>query len=432
MFDTFFGIDDLENNVQQFKIDIENAKATYINEYAEYINIATDFENIEQKDDFLHQESEALTKVFPEDTGVDRDLSSIAKGFEYSGTAFGTIAGISYIASRVYKYKFIKYAAELGKLRQAIAVGQSGKAGRILVGGAGRVAELSRLARIKGAAQIANGAKTLKAVKIAKITGAVGAVLGIVSVALDLAAADKRRDYLEEQKDELQKFLDEFNGYIAEANENTKTIVDAFLIYFNELEINVDGVFNDNKDELLDGEKFETAVGDLRGILNGSIKRMGELKASIGLANKRMARYIDKEYKGKELIEEVVWDTELPEELVQRLYIIKLREAGSTVQEAIELSGVPEKIVRKVYARGYLDDGKTVQDTVRLSSLTEDEVRRVYASKLLDDQLESENPDDVLDVKGIADQAGLSEEVVREIRIQKLNALPSSSESESP
>lgn len=418
MFDNIFGIDDLERDIQEFKQDIEDAKAEYIEEYAEYINIATDFANIEQKDDFLHRESEALKKVFPEDAGVDRDLSSIAKGFEYSGTAFVTIAGISYIASKVYKYKFIKYAAQIGKLKEAIAVGQSGKAGRVLVG---NVAELSRLARLKGAAQIAKGAKALKAAKIAKVTGVVGAVLGIVSIALDIAAADKRKDYLEEQKDELEQFLEEFNGYIAEANENTKTIVDAFLIYFNKLKINVDGVFNDNKDDLLDGEKFESAVGDLRGILNESIKKMGKLNGAIDLADELLRDEFP--------IQKIVKYTKLPEELIQRLYVIQLREAGNNVQQAIDLSGLSEDTVKQIYTRGYLDDGKTVQDTVQLSGLTENQVRRVYASKLLDDQLNTENPEDVLDVKAIAEQAGVSEEVVREIRLEKLQILTDSSES---
>lgn len=196
-------------------------------------------------------------------------------------------------------------------------------------------------------------------------------------------------------------------------------------------------MFNENKDGFLgeSGEqKFDDPenglVSQIREILNGAIKRIAELNAAIKLANRRIDRYISQGYQGQELIEEVVFDTELPEELIQRLYVFKLRELGNTVQQAIELSGLAEDIVKKVYARGYLDDGKTVEETVELSGLTEDEVRRIYVSKLLDDELNAENPDDVIDVKAIAEKAGVSEDIVREIRAQKLAAFPSDSEEE--
>ena len=237
----------------------------------------------------------------------------------------------------------------------------------------------------------------------------------------------ERKKYLEEQKAALKQNLDDVNGYIAEANDSTKDIITAFSTYFNEFEIDSDGIFNENQDGFLDEtgkQKFDNAVSELRAALNGGVKRMGELNATTKLANVRINRYISQGHKGKELVEEVVFETELPEEVIQRLYVLKLQEVGSTVQEAIELSELPEDLIKKFYARGYLDDGKTVEETVELSGLTEDEVRRIFASKLLDERLNTENPDDFQYMKDIAEQAGVSEEIVLEIQVQKMPNLP--------
>ena len=265
------------------------------------------------------------------------------------------------------------------------------------------------------------------ATKIAKFTAGVGAVLSIVGVALVIRDVRERKKYLEEQKAALEQNLDDVNGYIAEANDSTKDIITAFSTYFNEFEIDSDGIFNENQDGFLDEtgkQKFDNAVSQLRGDLNGGVKQMGELNATTKLANVRIDRYISQGNKGKELIEEVAFDTELPEDVIQRLYVLKLQEVGSSVEEAIELSELPEDLIKKFYARGYLDDGKTVEETVELSGLTEDEVRRIFASKLLDEQLNTENPDDFLFMKDVAEQAGVSEEVVLEIQVQKMPYLP--------
>ncbi|MEA5504524.1 hypothetical protein VB735_15640 [Halotia wernerae UHCC 0503] len=419
-----FGIADLERDVQKFKQDIENAKATYIEEYAEYLNIATDFENVEQKYDFLQEEVEFITKVFPEETKSNVSVATDTI-FAVSGV-FDIIAGISYIVNRYNSWKLIKVLRKTGQVDEAL---------RFFTG----TKKLINLAKMADVAETAKIARLAKTAKITRIAGTAGFILAIVGIALVITDVVKRKKYLQEQKDELQKHLDEFNSIIAEANDDTKNIIDAFLIYFNELGIDVEGVFNDNKDGFLDEsgqQKFDDpengVVSQLREALNGAIRAIGELNASIGLANRFIERNMSKGLAGAELIEEVIFATELPEELIQRLYVFKLRELGNTVQEAIELSGLSEDLVKELYARGYLDDGKTVEDTIELSGLTEDQVRRVFASKLLDDELNAENPDDVIDLKAIAEQAGLSEEVVREIRAGKLADLQSFSEEEEP
>ena len=436
-----FGIQDLENDVQKFQQDIENAKAKYMDEYAEYVNIATDFENVAQKYDFLHEGVEAIARVFPEEREeTDSAISDSAKGLLISGGVFLTVAGISYMVRRFNLWKATQFSAIIEEFEAAARAANAnpqltGKAQRLLLGnlddldGAARAATISKTART---------AKAARATKIAAFTVGVGAILGIVGVALAITSARQQKEYLEEQKAELKKHLDDVNGYIAEANDDTKNIIDAFLIYFDAFEIDVNGVFNDNQDGFLDEsgqQKFDDpengVVSQLREALNGATKRMGELNASINFSNSLVDFFISDGLEGKELIEKAVNFTELPEEVIQRLYVFKLRELGSIVQKAIELSKLPEDLVKKLYARGYLDDGKTVEDTVELSGLTEDQVRRVYASKLLDDRLKTENPDDVLDIKGIAEQAGLSEDIVLEIQVLKIAAdLPSSSEEE--
>lgn len=421
-----FGIGDLERDVQKFKQDIENAKATYIDEYAEYLNVATDFENIEQKYDFLQEEVELITKVFPEPR--QSNLSSAASILFIAATPLELFSGISFIVRRYKSWR-------LGRGLRASGI---------------KPEQLTRITIPKKIIGIANQAKVSRAAKFAKlaqsaktaqIVGTAGFILAIVGGALEITSIVKRKQYLKEQKGELQEHLDEFNSIIDEANDATKDIINAFLTYFNEIGIDVDGVFNDSQDGFLDEsgqnddeesgtQKFEDAVAQLREALNGAIRTIGELNASIGLANRFIDRNISRGLTGAELIEEVIFATELPEELIQRLYVFKLRELGNSVQEAIELSGLAEDIVRNVYARGFLDDGKTVEETVELSGLTEDEVRRIFASKLLDDELNAENPDDVIDLRAIAEKAGLSEEIVREIRAEKLADVQSFSEEE--
>ncbi|MEA5504523.1 hypothetical protein VB735_15635 [Halotia wernerae UHCC 0503] len=421
-----FGIQDLEKDVQKFQQDIENAKAKYLDEYAEYLNITTDLENIAQKYDFLQEEVETIARVFPEKREErDNTLSGVTIAFLSSTIAVEVVAGIIY---GVAQYKLWKLARHPATVEVVERLAQAGMRGGTRIRASLATANLEVLART---------ARAEKAAKIAKFTVGVGAILGIVSIALIIRDVRQRKEYLEEQKAELKQHLDDVNSYIAEANDDTKNVITAFSTYFNELGIDVDGVFNDNKDGFLDEsgqQKFDDpengAVSQLREALNGAIKRMGELNGATKLANRRLDRYLSQGHQGKEMIEEVVFDTELPKEVIQRLYVFKLREVGSIVQEAIELSELPEDLVKKLYARGYLDDGKTVKETVELSGLTEDQVRRVYASKLLDDRLNSENPDDVLDVKGIAERAGLSEEIVLEIQLRKIADLPSDSEEE--
>ena len=414
-----FGIADLERDVQKFQQDIENAKAEYIDEYAEYLNIATDFENVEQKYDFLQEDVELITKVFPEETG--NNLSDTASILFIASTPLELVAGISFVVKKYNSWKLIKALKAKGFTSAQI---------KAVSGSTSKLLNLARQANVGKAARLA---RISRSAKIAKVAGAAGFILAIAGGALEITSIVKRKQYLKEQKGELEKHLNEFNSIIDEANDATEDIITAFLTYFDEIGIDVDGVFNGDRDGFLDEsgqQKFEDAVSQLREALNGAIRAIGELNASIGLANRFIDRNIGRGLAGAELIEEVIFATELPEELVQRLYVFKLQDLGSTVQEAIELSGLAEDLVRELYARGYLDDGKTVEETIELSGLTEDRVRRVFASKLLDDELNAENPDDVIDLKRIAEQAGLSEEIVREIRAEKLADVQSFAEEE--
>ena len=421
-----FGIADLERDVRKFEQDIANAKSQYLDEFTEYLNIITDFQNVEQKDDFLQKETEAIEKVFPEES-----RSSLSKT---SGALFGVSAGfelaaaIGYGVKRYRSGKLTKFLTKLGKgdlkqfanLDEAIKILRLGEIKGLSAAGK----NLNNIVTTAKASRAARQAKIAQAARTTRFLATAGLVLGIVGIAVEIASTVQRKKYLKEKKDELQQHLDDFNGFIAEANDETKTLIEAFSIYFDELEIDVDGVFNDNQDGFLgesETQKFEDAVSQLRGTFNEAISAIGGLNASIRFANRRIERYIDQGLQGQELIEEVVFDVEeISKEFIQRLYVFKLRELGSTVQEAIELSELPEDLVKKVYARGYLDDGKTVEETVELSGLTEDQVRRVLVSKLLDDELTSDNPDDVLDIEAIAEKVGLSEEIVREIRAEKL------------
>ena len=411
-----FGIQDLERDVQKFRQDIENAKVKYLDEYAEYVNITTDLENIAQKYDFFQEEVETVAEVFPEER--ENTLSGVTIGFLASAIAVEVAAGIAYAVGR---HRFWKLAKNPYYVVMKLRLARAGAIGGVNLRGI----PVSALQLQQKAAQ--------RAITVAKVTAGVGAILGIVSVALIIKDVRQRKKYLEEQKAELKQHLDDFNGYIAETNEDTKDIVTAFSTYFDEFAIDVDGVFNENQDGFLaEGgrQKFEDAVSQLRKVLNGAIGNIGKLNGASILANRRIERYLSQGYKGKELIEEVVLDTELLEEVIQRLYVFKLRELGSTVKETIELSRLPEDLVKELYARGYLDDGKTVEKTVMLSKLTEERVRRVYASKLLDDLLNSDNPDEVLDLKDIAEQAGVSEDVVLEIQLRKIATDSSDSSAE--
>ena len=419
-----FGIQDLARDVRKFQQDIENAKAKYLAEYAEYVNITTDLENIAQKYDFLQEEVEVVGGVFPEER--DNTLSGVTIGFLSSAIAVEVVAGITYAVAKKNLWKIVTNPQRA----QADAILA---ATRTFAGRPGEVRIRSSIAR--GAIQQTIRIKSKvaeKAIKIAKFTAGVGAILSIVSVALVIKDVRQRKKYLEEQKAGLRQSLDDVNDYIAEANNDTKDIITVFSSYFDEFEIDFNGAFNESQDGFLNRngqQKFEDAVAQLRGLLNGAVKRMGELNAATKLGNRRIDRYLSQGLKGQELIEEVFLDTELPEEVIQRLYAFKLQEVGNTVREAIELSQLPEDLVKKLYARGYLDDGKTVEETVELSELTEDQVKRVYASKLLDDRLNIENPDNALSIEDIAEQAGLSEDTVLEIQVGKIAAdLPSDAE----
>ena len=452
-----FGIEDLERDVQKFQQDIENAKAKYLAEYAEYIDIATDLENIGQKYDFLLEEVEVIKGRMPEENDASDTLSDSAKSLLISGGIFLGVSGISFIVRQFNAWKLIKLerALNLNLLVQANRVRDMGiKSVQIIRNNPNLLArtqarsvlknsrawlnthgfrttnainQIPAQLRLARASQAAQKTVIAWATKIAKFTAGVGSILSIIGVALVIRDVRERKKYLEEQKAALKQNLDDVNGYIAEANDSTKDIITAFSTYFNEFDIDSDGIFNENQDGFLDEtgkQKFDNAVSELRAALNGGVKRMGELNATTKLANVRINRYISQGHKGKELVEEVVFETDLPEEVIQRLYVLKLQEVGSTVQEAIELSELPEDLIEKFYARGYLDDGKTVEETVELSGLAEEEVRRIFASKLLDERLNTENPDDFQYMKDIAEQAGVSEEVVLEIQVQKIPNLP--------
>ena len=449
-----FGIEDLERDVQKFQQDIENAKAKYLAEYAEYMDIATDLENIDQKYDFLLEEVEVIKGRMPEENEASDTLSDSAKNLLISGGTFLGVSGISFIVRQFNARELIKLTTKVNFYEEANTVLNTARRAReIAMSSPDRTLRIQARGTLENSIRWinTNGFRPIKsseipaqlrlfrasvaakktivawATKIATFTAGVGAVLSIVGVALVIRDVRERKKYLEEQKAALEQNLDDVNGYIAEANDITKDIITAFSTYFNEFEIDSDGIFNENQDGFLDEtgkQKFDNAVSQLRGDLNGGVKGMGELNAGTKLANVRINRYISQGNKGKELIEEVAFDTELPEDVIQRLYVLKLQEVGSSVQEAIELSELPEDIIKKFYARGYLDDGKTVEETVELSGLTEDEVRRIFASKLLDERLNTENPDDFLFMKDVAKQAGVSEEVVLEIQVQKMPYLP--------
>ncbi|MEM8829579.1 MAG: hypothetical protein AAGE96_09520 [Cyanobacteria bacterium P01_G01_bin.19] len=413
-----FEIQDLERDVRKFQQDIENAKVKYLDEYTEYADLTTDLENIGQKYDFLQKEVEVVARLFPEERN-DKTLSKVKIGFLSSAIAVEVVSGITYAVAKNNLWKIANnpQRAEVKAILAAI---------RTFAGRPGEVRIRSSMARDAVQQTIAVKSKVAeKAIRIAKFTAGVGAILRVVSVALTIRDVRQRTKYLEEQKAELQQNLDSINSYINEANEDTKEIVIAFLAYFAEFAIDVDEIFNQDRDGFLNESgkrKFDSAVAQLRRILNRAVKRMRELNTSTKLGNRRIERYISQGLEGEELIEEVFLDTELPEELIQRLYVFRLFKIDRTIEQAIELSQLPADLVRELYARGYLDNGKTVEETVVLSGLSADRVRRVYASKLLDDRLNAKTSDYTLNLNAIAARTGLAKEIILEIQISKIAA----------
>ena len=422
-----FGIQDLEHDVQKFQQDIENAKAKYMDAYAEFINIATELENVAQKYESLQEDVKPVTRIYSEEREEDdKTLSNVTISMLYSSAAVEVTSALIYMGAELQLY-LLRNNPATAQVLSALATQAGSRNAVRLTSGASRVSITSIAMR----QTIANGAKT-----VAMVGAAAGAILGIVSIALVISDVRKRKEYLETQKAELQKNLEAFNGYIAEANDDTKKVVNAFMYYSDEFGIDVNGVFNADQDGF-SGEsgrqKFdepETGIASqLRKATNGAIKRIGELNTSINLAGNSMNFFIKQGIEGAELVEQVAIFTGLPGELIQRLYVFKLREMGSDVEWAITLSGLSEDLVKELYARAYLDDGKTIEAVIDLSGLTEDRIRRVFASKLIDDELSVENPNEGLNIEGIAEQAGVSDETILEILVRKTAAaLPDSSE----
>ncbi|MEM6404907.1 MAG: hypothetical protein AAF757_32570, partial [Cyanobacteria bacterium P01_D01_bin.116] len=311
-----FGIEDLERDVQKFQQDIENAKAKYLAEYAEYIDIATDLENIGQKYDFLLEEVEVIKGRMPEENEASNTLSDSTKILLTSGATFLNVSGISFIVREFNAWKVIKLTTEVNFITEVNHVRLTAQRAQPLLNSpdflkrreASTVIKNSRvwlntngfaLNRINVPTlpvqlRLAKASRTVEwATKIAKFTAGVGAVLSIVGVALVIKDVTERKNYLEEQKAALEQNLDDVNGYIAEANDITKDIITAFSTYFNEFEIDSDGIFNENQDGFLDQtgkQKFDNAVSQLRGDLNGGVKQMGELNATTKLDNVRIDR----------------------------------------------------------------------------------------------------------------------------------------------
>jgi hypothetical protein len=200
------------------------------------------------------------------------------------------------------------------------------------------------------------------------------------------------------------------------------------------------GIFNEKKDGIQDKKAFESAVSQLRNALNHNIGTMGELTGKLDRGSRLIKALIDGDTKdpiaklllknegesvkrGQKLIDAVAENIELKAEEVKGLYVLELRSRNTPINQAIAESGLAADLVGQIYARLYLDEGKTISETVALSKLPENQVRRGYASKLLDDQLQKTKADEILDLEPIAVQSGLSVEIVRDIRIQKLKGL---------
>ncbi len=436
MFDKLFGIDDLEKDINKFKIDIEKAKTSYSDEYAEYLEIATNFDNTVEKYDFLHKQIGALEKVYPEDTSGKSALTDASGWLNLSASTLDSVALGAWLAKKIYQWRLTKVLEKIDDVENVLSqLARAGKAANKLED----ISQLQKVTKLAKASKLAKGTKIALAARFAKVVGVIGVILTLVSIAVDIAEADKRRDYLRNHKSELERHLNELNGYITETNKDTKNVIDAFLSYFDEFDIDTNGVFNSNKDGLQDKAVFDKAVSNIRIALNQNIESMGEVNSKIARADRLIKALIDGDTKdpiaklllkaegeevrhGKKLIDSVVENVELSQDQVQRLYVIELQSRSAPIEKAIEESGLSPDLVRQIYARRYLENGKTIEETVELSKLTENQVRRIYASKLLDDRLKQSKSDEVLDLEPIAVKAGLSVDVVREIRIQKLKA----------
>lgn len=436
MFDKLFGIDDLEKDINKFKTDIEKAKTSYSDEHAEYVEIATNFDNTVEKYDFLHKQIGDLEKVYPEDTSGKSALTDASGWVGLTAGVLDSVAFSAWVAKRIYQWRLTKVIEKIDDVENVLSqLAKAGKAANKLED----ISQLQKVAKLAKASKLAKATKMARAARVAKVIGVIGVILTIVSVAIDIAEANKRRDYLRNHKSELEKHLNELNGYINDTNKDTKDVIDAFLSYFKAFEIDTNGVFNSNKDGLQNKAAFDKAVSNIRSALNQNIGSMGELNGKIERADKLIKALIDGDTKdslaklllksegeevrsGKKLIDSVVETIELSQDQVQRLYVIELQSRSAPIEKAIEESGLSPDLVGQIYARRYLENGKTIEETVKLSKLTENQVRRIYASKLLDDQLKQSKSDEVFDLEPIAAKAGLSVDVVREIRIQKLKA----------
>jgi len=450
-----FGIQDLERDVQKFQKDIEKAKVKYLAEYVEYMDITTQLENVAQKYDFLEEEVVFMEQTFSEER--EGTLSNLTKGLLISG---GVSLSVGLLINRIMVSKLSKATINVATATEALLdARRAADAAAIPLRGANTKAvevlrttrntalniEKRRQARImqrlvelkkqKLTSKLAGVSKVLKlekakkarlavSAKLAKFTAGAGAILSIVGIAFTINDIVQRKKYLEGQSKELKRHLDDVNTYIAEANGDTKTVIDVFLTYFSEFEVDVDGVFNNNGDGFLNKsgqQKFDDAVSQLRAALNGTLKKIGELSTATQLAKKRIDRYILRDYKGKDLIEETIFDTALSEEIIQHLYLLKLRETDHLAKEAIALSDLSADLVNEVYARGYLDEGQTVEDIISLFGLPEEHVRMAYAGKLLDELPDIVDPEDVFGIKRVAKAAGVSEDVVLEMQFQKIS-----------
>lgn len=408
-------IGDLEEEVADLQQESADAKNVYLAEFEEYTSLAADFVTVEQKDDFLAQEIDAIAKVFPQLATSRKDI--LASRLFLGAAGVETFGMLVYAINRYHVYKLVKAVKASGSTAQL--------AGRFV--SSKKVLDAAKAAQIGSKSRLATISKTAN---LGRIVGAAAFIATIAAVAIQIKAAKEKKKFLQEQKKELQEHVDVINSIIDETNESTAEIVEAFLVYFNALDIDVGGMFNDNHDGFQGEEglakfkKPETgAISKLREAINGAISALGALQASIAVANNIMNFLISSGTEGDALITQVISFTGMQDGLVRRLYANKLQELGSSVDEAVALCGLEEDEVREVYARAHLDSGSTIEEAAALSGLKIDRVRRIFAAKLLDDALTDETPDDVLDLAKIAAQTELSEEDVRQIRAELLGLL---------
>ena len=283
MFDKLFGIDDLENDINKFKIDIEKAKTSYSDEYAEYLEIATNFNSTVEKYDFLHKQIGALAKVYPEDTSGKSALTDASGLLNLSVGTLDSVALGVWFAKKFYQWRLTKVLEKIDDVENVLSqLARAGKAANKLED----ISQLQKVAKLAKASKLAKGTKIAQLARAAKVIGVIAVILTIVSIAVDIAEADKRRDYLRKHKSELEGHLNELNRYITDTNKETKNVIDAFLNYFDEFKIDTKGVFNSNKDGLQDKAAFDKAVSNIRIALNQNIGSMGELNGKIERAEK--------------------------------------------------------------------------------------------------------------------------------------------------